>query len=165
MRETHTYTERGRDTGRGRSRLHAGSLMRDVGLNHPSSGSDPGLKAALNRWATWAAPSSPFFKKETLTCTNDPLWDPASISPASFFTLLQPTSSLSSSHMHLKRLPDKPCCFMPFSSAHAVFSMCYLSFKSLLSKAFLTHMTAPLSECLLYYCNYLFFKKSNLKGL
>ena len=85
------------------------------------------------------------------------LYDLASISPASFFTLLQPTSSLSSSHMHLlKRLPNKPCCFMPFSSVHAIFSMCYLSFKSLLREALLPHMSV-LSGCLSCYCNYLFF--------
>lgn len=90
---------------------------------------------------------------------------PASVFPASLFILLQSISSLSSSHMHLlKRLPNKPCCFMPFSSAHAILSMCYLSFKSLLSEALLIHMTAPLLECLLYYCNYLFLKKSHPKG-
>ena len=42
-----TERERGRDTGRGRSRLHAGSP--DVGLDPGSPGSDPGLKAAPNR--------------------------------------------------------------------------------------------------------------------
>ena len=45
--------ERGRDTGRGRSRLHIGSLM--VGLNPGSPGSCPGLKVALNHGATRAA--------------------------------------------------------------------------------------------------------------
>ena len=40
-----TERERGRDTGRGRSRLHAGSL---TGLDPGSTGSGPGLKAALN---------------------------------------------------------------------------------------------------------------------
>ena len=39
-------TERGRDTGRGRSRLHAGSP--DAGLDPRSAGSGPGLKVALN---------------------------------------------------------------------------------------------------------------------
>ena len=46
--------ERGRDTVRGRSRLHAGEP--DVGLDPGSPGSRPGLKAALNRWATRASP-------------------------------------------------------------------------------------------------------------
>lgn len=83
-----------------------------------------------------------------------------SVSPASVFTLLQPTSSLSFSHMHLlKRLPNKPCCFMPFSSEHDIFSMCYLSSKSLLREALLPHMSVPLSECLLCYCNYFIFQK------
>ena len=39
------YIERGRDTGGGRSRFHAG----DVGLDSRSPGSRPGPKAALNR--------------------------------------------------------------------------------------------------------------------
>ena len=43
MRDTHR--ERGGDAGRGRSRLHAGSLM---GLDPGSPGSGPGPKAALN---------------------------------------------------------------------------------------------------------------------
>ena len=43
---TDTERERGRDTGRGRSRLHAGSP--DMGLDPGSLGSYPGLKAALN---------------------------------------------------------------------------------------------------------------------
>ena len=38
--------ERGRDTGRGRSRLHAGSPMWDL---IPDLRSGPGLKVALNR--------------------------------------------------------------------------------------------------------------------
>ena len=38
-----TDRERGRDTGRGRSRFHVGSLMWDSILGQP------GLKAALNR--------------------------------------------------------------------------------------------------------------------
>ena len=51
-------TERGRDTGRERSRLHAGSLMWDSipGLQDPRSpGSHPRLQGALNRCATRAA--------------------------------------------------------------------------------------------------------------
>ena len=40
------YTERGRDTGRGRSRLHAREP--DMGLNPGSPESRPGPKAALN---------------------------------------------------------------------------------------------------------------------
>ena len=43
--------ERGRDTGRRRSRLHAGSLTWDVGLYPRCPGTGPGLKAALNCWA------------------------------------------------------------------------------------------------------------------
>ena len=43
----HKERERGRDTGRGRSRLHAGSLTRDSILGG-SPGSGPGPKAALN---------------------------------------------------------------------------------------------------------------------
>ena len=42
-----TERERGRVTGRGRSRLHAGSMHRepDVGFNPGSPGSRPGPKA------------------------------------------------------------------------------------------------------------------------
>ena len=47
------FRESKRDTGRGRSRLHAGSLM--WGLDPSSPGSHPGLQAALNRCATRAA--------------------------------------------------------------------------------------------------------------
>ena len=39
--------ERGRDTSRERSRLHAGKP--DMGLDPGSPGSGPGLKAVLNR--------------------------------------------------------------------------------------------------------------------
>ena len=52
---------RGRDTGRGRSRLHAESPTwdsisgPDVGLDPGSPGSRPGLQAALNRCTTGAA--------------------------------------------------------------------------------------------------------------
>ena len=48
-----TQRERGRDTGRGRSRLHAGSPTWDSiwGLQDKALG----LKAALNHWATRAA--------------------------------------------------------------------------------------------------------------
>ena len=49
-----TERERGRDTGRGRSRLHAGEP--DVGLDPGTPGSYPGPKVVLNHWATWAAP-------------------------------------------------------------------------------------------------------------
>ena len=45
--------DRVRDTGRGRTRLHAGSLTWDSIPGLP--GSHPGLKAALNRWGTRAA--------------------------------------------------------------------------------------------------------------
>ena len=54
MRDTETGRERGRDTGRGRSRLHAGSPT--WGLDPRSPGSRPGPKAVLNRCATRAAP-------------------------------------------------------------------------------------------------------------
>ena len=43
---TDTHTHRGRDTGRGRSRLHREP---DVGLDPGSPESHPGLKVALNR--------------------------------------------------------------------------------------------------------------------
>ena len=49
--------ERGREAGRGRSRLHTGS---PTGLDPGSPGSGHGLKAVLNCWATpnfWAAPN------------------------------------------------------------------------------------------------------------
>ena len=42
-----TKRDRGRDSGRGRSGLHAGREP-DVGLDPGSAGSGPGLKAALN---------------------------------------------------------------------------------------------------------------------
>ena len=45
-REREREKERGRDIGRGRSRL---CREPDVGLNPGSPGSQPGLKAALNR--------------------------------------------------------------------------------------------------------------------
>ena len=48
MRDTHR--ERGRDTGRGRSRLHYREP--DVGLDPGSPGSHPRLQAVLNRCAT-----------------------------------------------------------------------------------------------------------------
>ena len=40
--------DRGRDTGRGRSRLHAGSPTWDMGLDPGSPGSHSGPKAVLN---------------------------------------------------------------------------------------------------------------------
>ena len=49
---TDTHRERGRDTGRGRSRLHREP---DVGLDPGSPGSHPRPKGALNHWATGAA--------------------------------------------------------------------------------------------------------------
>ena len=57
-----THTERGRDTGRGRSRLHAGSTT----WNSIPGLQDPGPKAVLNRWATWAAPVCQYFTKSWL---------------------------------------------------------------------------------------------------
>ena len=50
-----TRTHRGRDTGRGRSRLHAGSLMWDwiPGLQDHALG----RREALNHWATLGSPS------------------------------------------------------------------------------------------------------------
>ena len=57
IHETHTergrLRERGRDTGRGRSRPHAGSLMWDS-----ISGSHPEPKVVLNHWATGPLPSN-----------------------------------------------------------------------------------------------------------
>ena len=50
MRDTQRERKKGRDTGKERSRLHAGSP--NVGLDPGSPGSRPQLKAALNRWAT-----------------------------------------------------------------------------------------------------------------
>ena len=51
--------ERHRDTGRGRSRLHAGRLIWDsiLGLQDHAVG----CREALNRWATWAAVFDFFF--------------------------------------------------------------------------------------------------------
>ena len=51
-----THTKRGRDTGRGRSRLHAGSLMWDSipGLQDHT----PSERQMLNRWATQATQES-----------------------------------------------------------------------------------------------------------
>ena len=50
MRDTHTERERGRDTGRGRSRLHAGSPMWDSipGLQDQALG----WRAGANHWTT-----------------------------------------------------------------------------------------------------------------
>ena len=45
--------EKGRDTGKGRSRPQC--RQSDVGLDPGSPGSHPGQKVALNRWATRAA--------------------------------------------------------------------------------------------------------------
>ena len=55
----HTHTQRGRDIGRGRNRLHAGSLAQD---SIPSLQDHPGPKAALNSWAAWAALLLAFIK-------------------------------------------------------------------------------------------------------
>ena len=53
----HTQRESGRDTGRGRSRLHAGSPMWDVRLNPGTPGQRQvlhtlGRRQVLNHWAT-----------------------------------------------------------------------------------------------------------------
>ena len=53
-RHTHRQRERRRDTGRGRRRLPCREP--DMGFDPRSPGSYPGLKAALNLWATQAAP-------------------------------------------------------------------------------------------------------------
>ena len=53
IHERHTQIERGRDTGRGKSRLCAGR-EHDVGLDPGSPGSHPKPQAALNCWATGA---------------------------------------------------------------------------------------------------------------
>ena len=63
-----TQRERGRDTGRGRSRLHAGSPTRDS-IPGPQPGSHPGPKVALNCWATRAAPEiSLLMTAKSTTC-------------------------------------------------------------------------------------------------
>lgn len=81
------------------------------------------------------------------------------LSPALFLTLLQLTPSLSSSHMHLLRYCQRNCCFMPFSSAHAI------GLLRLFSEALLTQVGAPLSVLiiLLQLFVYLKKKKSHLK--
>ena len=58
MTDTQTGRERGRDTGRGRSRLHAGSLMRNSipGLQDHALGQ----RQALNHCATQGSPLSRF---------------------------------------------------------------------------------------------------------
>ena len=56
---------RERETGRGRSRLHAGKP--DMGLDPGSPGSCPGLKASLNHWATQAAQYIYIFKWQLMT--------------------------------------------------------------------------------------------------
>ena len=58
-----THTQRGRDTGGGRSRLHGGSPTWDSILGSP--GSYPGSKAALNPWATGAALFVLFLKSQS----------------------------------------------------------------------------------------------------
>ena len=51
---THRERERGRDTGRGRSRLHAPEP--DVGFDPGSPGSDPGRKAGAKPLRTQGSP-------------------------------------------------------------------------------------------------------------
>ena len=58
MRDTHTHRGRERERERQRHRQRekqAPCREPDVGLDPESPGSGPGLKAALNRWATRAA--------------------------------------------------------------------------------------------------------------
>lgn len=60
-------------------------------------------------------------KNKNLLCGHEPFWSSFSLSLKPHFSLLQPTPSLSCSHMRLlKILPEKPCDFMPFSSAQAI---------------------------------------------
>ena len=76
MRDTHTH--RGRDTGRGRSRLHAGSPMWDsiLGLqDHTLS-----RRQTLNHWATWAS-----LKVMTLKVILEPWEQIRSLSRSLFF--------------------------------------------------------------------------------
>ena len=57
MRDTHTGGERERERQRHRQReKQAPCREPDAGLDPRSPGSHPGLKAALNYWATRAAP-------------------------------------------------------------------------------------------------------------
>ena len=55
--DTQREGERGRDTGRGRSRLHAESQMRDSGLDSGTPGSHPGLKAGAKPLSQPGIPS------------------------------------------------------------------------------------------------------------
>ena len=59
MRDTQRERERGRDTSRGRSRLHAGSPMQDLipGLQNHALG----WRQALNHWDTQGFPQHLFF--------------------------------------------------------------------------------------------------------
>ena len=54
-----TERERGRDTGRGRSRPHAGSPMQDLILGHQDHA--PGRRQALIHWATQGSPPASFW--------------------------------------------------------------------------------------------------------
>ena len=54
-------TDRGRDTGRGRSRLPAGSPMRDSIPGHRDH--DPSQRQTLSHWATQALPSSNYIQE------------------------------------------------------------------------------------------------------
>ena len=71
MRDTHTYRERerGRDTGRGRSRLPAGSLTWDLipGLQHHALG----RRQALNRCATQGSLDHDFLTSALLRVWSD----------------------------------------------------------------------------------------------
>ena len=59
IHERHREGERGRDTGRGKSRLPCKEP--DFGVDPGSPGSCPGLKVPLNCWATRAALHSTFY--------------------------------------------------------------------------------------------------------
>ena len=59
-------TERGKDTGRGRSRLHAGSPMRDLILSLQDH--VLGRRQALNRWATQGSPRLYCYQISTALC-------------------------------------------------------------------------------------------------
>ena len=76
MRDTQRERERGRDTGRGRSRLHAGSPTQDS-IPGPQ-GHTLGRRQALNCWATQGSPVS------FLLCISD-----LPVIPLSFFIFLR----------------------------------------------------------------------------
>ena len=67
-----TQRERGRDTGRGRSRLHAGSPTWDSGLDPRSPGSRPGPKAGAKPLSHPGIPSPPAREENTAVILRKP---------------------------------------------------------------------------------------------